>query len=113
MEMPSSITPASTPKTPKVKSKGKKFLSLVVVAKTELESLKTSVSDKDLVLTQTIINNLKGQIKTIDDKYSDLSYLKPLPLIKDYYQDGRELISIANNSLDTGLIVIEAVKPYQ
>ena len=140
--MPSSITPASTPKTPKVKSKRKKFLliplsllffliivflsgfffiylpgknllSLVVVAKTELESLKTSVSDKDLVLTQTIINNLKGQIKTIDDKYSDLSYLKPLPLIKDYYQDGRELISIANNSLDTGLIVIEAVKPYQ
>ena len=142
MEMPSSITPAPTPKTPKVKSKRKKFLlipfsilffliivflsgfffiylpgknllSLVVVAKTELESLKTSVSDKDLVLTQTIINNLKGQIKTIDDKYSDLSYLKPLPFIKDYYQDGQELISIANDSLDTGLIVIEAVKPYQ
>jgi hypothetical protein len=142
MEMPSSITPASTPKTPKVKSKRKKFLliplgllffliivflsgfffiylpgknllSLFVVAKTELESLKTSVSDKDLVLTQTIINNLKGQIKTIDDKYSDLSYLKPLPYIKDYYQDGQELISIANDSLDTGLIVIEAIKPYQ
>lgn len=142
MELPSSITPVPPPKITKLKPKKKKFLliplgllffliiillsgffliylpvknlmTLVVATKIEAQNLKTSVSDKDLALTQTIINNLKIQIKTIDNQYSGLSYLKPLPFIKDYYQDGQKLISIANDSLDTGLIVIEAVKPYQ
>jgi hypothetical protein len=142
MELPTSITPAPSPKTPKIKPKrkkllliplgllffllivflsgfflvylpGKNLLTLVIATKTEAENLKISISDKDLSLSQTIINNLKDQIKTIDNKYSGLSYLKPLPFLKNYYLDGQEFLSIANNSLDTGSIFIEAIKPYQ
>jgi hypothetical protein len=142
MELPSLISPAQSPKTlPKKHRKkclwifflvfllsilviflsgfffiyvpGKNLVSLVLATKIEAEKLKISITDKDIAQTQTIINNLKGQLSTIDTKFKNLSYLKPLPYLNNYYRDGEQLISIARDSLDTGTIVIEAIIPYQ
>ncbi|MEK7527740.1 MAG: DUF4012 domain-containing protein [Patescibacteria group bacterium] len=133
MELPPSISPHPTPPAPQktplilllsliicflfgfflIYLPGKNLLALALTTKIETEKLKTSIADKDIAQAQTIINNLKGQLSVIDAKFKKLSYLKPLPYFKNYYHDGGQLISIARDSLDTGTIVIEAIKPYQ
>lgn len=75
--------------------------------------LNQSISDKDLVQGKAILVEINQQVTIIDNKYKKLSYLKFIPVAKDYFQDGENLIKIARDALETGDIVIKAIEPYQ
>jgi len=92
---------------------GKALLNEVNKTKTIAETLKQSISDKDLAQSKIALTNISQQIVLIDIKFKKLSYLKFIPVAKNYYQDGENLIKIGNDALETGDIVIKAIEPYQ
>jgi len=79
----------------------------------EIDKLKTTVSDKDLQAAKVEIENLKTKINIVADSIEKFSYLKNLPYLKYYYSDSQHLITIGRLALDTGNIIIQAIEPYQ
>ena len=92
---------------------GKSLLNEINDTKAVALSLKQSVSDKDLAQSKIALGNISQQLKEVDAKFKRLSYLKLFPVIKNYYQDGQNLIKIGSDALETGDIVIQAIEPYQ
>lgn len=92
---------------------GKTLYNQINETKTVVKTLQQSISDKDLTQGKIALNNLSQQIVLIDNKFKKLSYLKLIPIAKDYYQDGQNLIKISSDALETGDIVIKAIEPYQ
>lgn len=91
----------------------KDLLKQVNAANVVAQTLKQSINDKDLAQSKVILSNLSQQVTIIDNKFKKLSYLKLIPVAKDYYQDGQNLIKIGNDAIETGNIVIQAIEPYQ
>jgi hypothetical protein len=59
------------------------------------------------------ISKLKVYVNNIDSSYKKLGYLSIVPFANNYYKDGKRVISIAKNGLETGEIVIKAIEPYK
>lgn len=92
---------------------GKALVNEIETAKAIAQNLQQSVSDKDLVQSKIVLKNISQQLNVIDNKYKKLAYLKFIPLAKNYYKDGQNLIQVGNDALETGDIVIQAIEPYQ
>lgn len=90
-----------------------KFYSQAQELKTDVARLQTAITNKDLKDSRVQIDNLKNKLRQLQTSFSKFSYAKGLPYIRDYYADGERLLSIGNNSLDTGSILITAIEPYQ
>lgn len=78
-----------------------------------IQQLKQSVSDKDLAKGKESLNQIKNELKIIDGKFKKLSYLKIIPIAKNYYHDGENLLKIGNDAIEAGDIVITTIEPYQ
>jgi hypothetical protein len=92
---------------------GKSLLNEVNTTKAVALTLKQSISDKDLTQSKIALTNISQQLVKVDNKFKKLSYLKLIPIAKDYYNDGQNLIKIGKDALETGDIVIKAIEPYQ
>ncbi len=92
---------------------GKAIFNQINEAKQVVGTLKQSISDKNLTQSKIALSNLSQQVSKIDSKFKKLSYLKIIPIAKNYYHDGENLIKIGNDALETGNIVIQAIEPYQ
>jgi hypothetical protein len=92
---------------------GKQLLAQFDLAKTETDKLKQSVGDKDLDQVKINLANLNQHLSQIKSTYSKLKLIGSFPFIKNYYKDGQEALSIAQNGLETGNILITAVEPYK
>ena len=92
---------------------GKQLLAQFDLAKTETDKLKQSISDKDLDQVKINLANLNQHLSQIKSTYSKLKLIGSFPFIKNYYKDGQEALSIAQNGLETGNILITAVEPYK
>lgn len=92
---------------------GKNLISQIDSTKAEVEKLKQSVNDKNLDQVKINLDNLKQQLSLIESTYSKLKFTGILPIVKNYYQDGQEVLRIAKNGLDTGEILIKVVEPYK
>jgi hypothetical protein len=79
----------------------------------KVNALKLAVSEKDLSKVQKGTADLKSEILLIQRDYSQFKLLGSLPYLRDYYSDGNQLITIAQDSLDCADIVVKAVEPYQ
>ncbi len=92
---------------------GKQLLSQFENAKTEVDKLKQSVNDNDLDQVKINLANLNQHLSQIKTTYSKLKLVGSLPVVKNYYKDGQETITIADNGLETGNILITAIEPYK
>lgn len=92
---------------------GKDLYSKILSAKTDVTDLKQTISDKDLDQAKIKIADLKVKIAAITSSYNKFSYAKSLPIAKNYYSDGLNVIKIANEGIETGEILIKAVEPYK
>ena len=92
---------------------GKQLLAQFDLAKTETDKLKQSISDKDLDQVKINLANLNQHLSQIKSTYSKLKLIGSFPFIKNYYKDGQEALSIAQNGLETSNILITAVEPYK
>jgi hypothetical protein len=92
---------------------GKNLLKQVNAAKVTAQSLKQSVSDKDLNQGKIALGTLHQEVNSISSQFQKLAYLKFIPWANNYYHDGENLIKISQDALDTGDIVVQAIEPYQ
>lgn len=125
------------PKTPSTRIKGKKwkiplfiFLFLLIVSillffparNVYLEAEKTSVvasrvanaiKNQNIEEAKTELTNTKNQLTRTQKAYSFFIFLKFVPVIGNYYQDGDHLLKAAYASVEAGEISVEALIPYQ
>jgi len=92
---------------------GQKLLTKARATQPTIASLQTAVTNKDLPLVQKEIVTLRDQINQIETEFNSLKIASSLPYLKDYYQDGKHLLTIAKNGLETGEIIIKAIEPYR
>ncbi len=80
--------------------------------KAQAQKLKDSLIQKDLNLTSTELENFKKSVNNLDRSYSKLSFIKIIPFINSYYKDGEHLINASLYGVDSGVILLDSVKPY-
>ena len=92
---------------------GRDLLNQVNELKAKTPEIKAAIASKDLSKINAEIVILTSSRNNIAKSYQKLAILGLLPYLKDYYNDGKQLLSIASDSLDTATIIIKAVEPYQ
>ncbi|MFA7301059.1 MAG: DUF4012 domain-containing protein [Candidatus Shapirobacteria bacterium] len=91
----------------------KKISNQIVLTKIEALKLKENIAAKDLAGAKNQLTLVQNNLDKVSDSVSTLSYLNLIPYIRNYYQDGVRFIKIANDSVQIGHTVIQAVEPYQ
>ncbi len=89
------------------------LLANVNTLKSQTDSVKAALAEKDLDKIKTELNTAKSNINNIESSYKKLSILSALPVANNYYKDGTEFITIANSAIRAGDILIQAVDPYK
>lgn len=92
---------------------GKKVYNQALLLISKQSQIQQLVQSKNLDTIETELKQVKTDIATIQADYQALKVIGSLPLVKNYYQDGKLALEIAQQGLDTGQIIIEAIKPYQ
>ena len=80
--------------------------------KVQAQKLKDSLNQKDLNLTSNELGNLKESLGEFNKTYSRMGYMKIVPFIGSYYNDGKHLINSSLYGVEAGEILLDAVKPY-
>ncbi len=92
---------------------GKKVYADLMVLKTKQDQVKSVLDSKNLDSMESLIKEFEVDISNLDTDYQKLKTIGALPVIKNYYQDGKILLQAGSQSLQTGQILLNAVKPYQ
>jgi len=92
---------------------GKRVYGQIMTIKDKRSKIEETLKSKNLVSIETELDNLNFDLDSLSQNYQKLKLIGSFPFIKPYFQDGQNLITIGKQSLDTGKIVIEAIKPYQ
>jgi len=92
---------------------GKKVCADLIVLKNKQAQVKTVLDSKNLDLMEKQIKEFESDISNLGNDYQKLKTIGSLPIIKNYYQDGQTLLDAGLESLQTGQILLNAVKPYQ
>lgn len=81
--------------------------------KPKISEIKTAVTEKDLTKIKTKINETQSELAELHRRYQKIFLVKHLPYFKKYYQDGEHALSAAEEGLEAGKLVVEAIEPYQ
>jgi len=92
---------------------GKKVYADLMVLKNKQDQVKNVLDSKNLDLMEQQIKEFETDIGNLDTDYQKLKTIGSLPFIKNYYQDGQILLDAGKQSLQTGQILLNAIKPYQ
>lgn len=92
---------------------GKKLYTQALSLKSDAQLLQDAVNNKDIKTAQVQIDNLKVKVRLLGNSLNKFSYFSLFPYAKEYYSDAQNLVSIAEQGLDTGTVMIQAVEPYQ
>ena len=92
---------------------GKKIYSQVKNIKEIIPAVKEAINDKDLDKIKESLNTATNQVNSIEINYKKLAWTKILPIVGNYYKDGQQALIIANQGIDTGKILIQAIEPYK
>ncbi len=72
----------------------------------------TALQSQDLDAATKALDETKSSLQTTKQKYILLSWLKFVPLLRNYYLDGQHGLNAAVYSLDAGSLLVEAIHPY-
>lgn len=90
-----------------------KLSKQINITKIETEKLKQNISDKDIASSKNQLKIIQDNVNKISSDLSSFAYFNYLPYLKNYYQDGQRLTKIANNGVEIGNTIIQAIEPYQ
>lgn len=91
----------------------KKIYSQIKNIKTSITVIQQAVNDKDLDKIKESLTTTTKQIASVEINYKKLAWIKILPIIGNYYKDGQQALIIANQGIETGKILIQAIEPYK
>jgi hypothetical protein len=92
---------------------GHQLLTRAQQLKQKANDIKAVAATKDLVKIKQELESTRNLINQTEADYRQLQMIGSLPYVKDYYQDGKNFLSIAKDGLDAADIVIKALEPYQ
>ncbi|MCL4383913.1 DUF4012 domain-containing protein [Patescibacteria group bacterium] len=92
---------------------GKEFLTQVNQLKNKQAEIQSILASKDLNKMKSEVASLRQDQQNLAKSYQKLAILSAIPIAKNYYSDGQQLLSITSDGLDTADIVIKAIEPYQ
>lgn len=92
---------------------GRKLYAQVLKLKESIPVIQQAVNDKDLDKIKETLTTVKSQTASIETSYKNFVWTKGLPIIGDYYKDGQQVLIIANQGIETGEILIQAIEPYK
>lgn len=79
----------------------------------EVERLNTALANKKLGELETSFKNLQANVGDIERIYGRLAYLKLVPFLSFYYQDGERLLRSSRLGVEIGETAVSALKPHQ
>ncbi|PIS09163.1 hypothetical protein COT75_02795 [Candidatus Beckwithbacteria bacterium CG10_big_fil_rev_8_21_14_0_10_34_10] len=68
--------------------------------------------NQDLVLAEEKISQTEESLKETEKKYSRLAYLKIIPFVSSYYEDGQSLLKAGLSGIQAGEVMVAAITPY-
>lgn len=71
-----------------------------------------AVKNQDLVLAGSKLKETEQALLASGKTYQKLVWLKVIPFVSRYYQDGQAALKAAENGVQAGIILIDAVTPY-
>lgn len=92
---------------------GKKLYTQVLKLKDSVPVIQQAVSDKDLDKLNQTLTTIKTQTEATNTSYQKFAWMKNLPVVGSYYQDGQQVLIIATQSIETGEILSKAIEPYK
>jgi len=90
-------------------------LQLKSPAQAMIKSVKnsiTAVQNKDLTAAEDNLKQAQENLQKVRSKYRLVSWLRIIPFFGAYIKDGYHGLNAAQYGLETGEILIEAIKPY-
>jgi|SRR5579885_2268364 len=78
----------------------------------EAKLIEAAAKKEDIATTAQEITKTKADLADTQAKFHALLPLKFIPVVNWYYNDGDHLLNAASDALDTGTIVVDALKPY-
>jgi len=91
----------------------KQLLTQIDSAKSDVQKLQQTISDKDIDQAKISLENLKQKTEEITKTYAKLKLVGSFPYINQFYKDGQQTLKIAKTSIETGEILITAIEPYK
>lgn len=86
----------------------KKGLVLVESAK----RMKDSTNSQDIAVIRSELQNVKRDLASFNDSFQALGWMRALPKLGAYWNDGNAAIIAGNYAIETGEIVITTIEPY-
>ncbi|MFC1649119.1 DUF4012 domain-containing protein [Patescibacteria group bacterium] len=77
-----------------------------------MTSLETSVAGQDIVHIKKDIKNLQEDVAELQDSYAGVAWMRILPLVGKYVEDGSHGLYALEHGLNSSVVVLEAVEPY-
>jgi len=70
------------------------------------------LKNQDLPKAEEKLKETQSLLRETQENYKKLSYIKAIPMVKKYYQDGEAGLNAGIQGVEAGLILVEAVTPY-
>ncbi|MBI4058728.1 DUF4012 domain-containing protein [Candidatus Microgenomates bacterium] len=81
---------------------------LMVSART----VQDAVQKQDAKAVQDSLGQLNHDLDNVDKSLAPLIWLRPIPVLGSYWQDGKQLVKAGKESIAAGNILIPAIEPY-
>lgn len=80
--------------------------------KASVDSLELAAKSQDLQKLKTELVNTKSSVESFKKSYSSISWLRVVPFLGSYIQDGEHAIAAAEHGFEAGDVLIEVIEPY-
>lgn len=92
---------------------GRDFYYSLQVTLATAKQASTALKSQNIEEVKTNLLKLEKDLNGTQKKYDKLTYLKFIPFLGNYWQDGYHALRAAKSGVDAGLIATEALVPYQ
>lgn len=77
------------------------------------QNLKTALALQNFPEMQTSVQGLEELLQKVDKDFSRLGYLKWVPFLNNYYNDGQHFLTAGEHGLKVGSIILTALEPFK
>lgn len=91
---------------------GKDFYYSIKTTEVDAKAVSAAIKTQNIEEAQSKLKNLKNSLSVSQAKYDKLSYLKLLPIVRNYWLDGYHILKAASYGIDAGDLATTALVPY-
>jgi hypothetical protein len=91
----------------------KKIMAQISNIQKSIPVIQQAINDKDLNKVKETLATLQTQTTSLEKSYKNLGYLKNMPFVSSYYKDGTQFLTVVDQGIETGNILIKAIEPYK